>query len=98
MDSNCKECACGSPEECCCDPTTTTNLDGSGLCDFKMELGDQEPNNAVNKTIVNKCFSDPSSIRVRTSRYQTGATTRKCVLTLDGYSYVIGNTNREAAA
>ena len=50
-------------------------------------------NSVVNKTLVNKCYSDPSSIRVRTSRYQVGATTRKCVLTLDGYSYVIGNAS-----
>lgn len=82
-----KECECGSPEDCQCDG------DASGLvAKAEEELVDQVLLLPVNnKTIVNKCFSDPSSIRVRTSRYQTGSTTRKCVLTLDGYSYVIGN-------
>lgn len=92
---HCKDCACGSssPEDnlpcCCCD-------DASRLGEAKVEPGDQVPHNnnaGHNKILVNKCFSDPSSIRVRTSRYQTGATTRKCVLTLDGYSYVIGNAS-----
>ena len=53
------------------------------------------------KDIVHKCHSDPgrailvetetmSVAPVRPLRLPTGGTTRKCVLTLDGYSYVIG--------
>lgn len=47
------------------------------------------------KDLVHKCVSDPGKVVVkgtRTVRYpmQTGGATRKCVLTLDGYSYVIG--------
>lgn len=81
-----KGCECSTPEDCQCDAQST----GLGDCETKVEFVDQVAVNS-GKTLVNKCFSDPSSIRVRTSRYQTGSTTRKCVLTLDGYSYVIGN-------
>lgn len=56
------------------------------------------------KELVHKCASDPGkdgggakSLCGRSiagpaagQRYPSGATTRKCVLTLDGYSYVIG--------
>lgn len=93
----CKECACGSssssPEtnlHCCDDNARTLDIE----CDEKVDQVPVNNNNTgITKTLVNKCFSDPSSIRVRTSRYQSGATTRKCVLTLDGYSYVIGNAH-----
>lgn len=52
------------------------------------------------KDLVHKCHSDPGGggvvSRLRTppprpARHRsTGGSTRKCVLTLDGYSYVIG--------
>lgn len=49
------------------------------------------------KDLVHKCHSDPGKIlanrnAARTARHPSSSTgaTRKCVLTLDGYSYVIG--------
>lgn len=66
------------------------------------ESSDDEPKQDITdsgkvKDLVHKCHSDPGKIvahrpATRTVRYpmtHTGAT-RKCVLTLDGYSYVIG--------
>lgn len=53
------------------------------------------------KDLVHKCHSDPGKIlanrnAARTVRHPMSSTgaTRKCVLTLDGYSYVIGK-NKE---
>lgn len=49
------------------------------------------------KDLVHKCNSDPGGITnnrnspcIRAVKYPIAGVTRKCVLTLDGYSYVIG--------
>lgn len=66
------------------------------------ELEQDVPQGGKVKDLVHKCHSDPGKIlanrnAARAARHpmtSTGAT-RKCVLTLDGYSYVIGE-NKEA--
>lgn len=51
------------------------------------------------KELVHKCHSDPGGGQAlggapRTQRHRsTSGAPRKCVLTLDGYSYVIGKTH-----
>lgn len=57
---------------------------------------DASGNLTADKELVHKCHSDPGGGRAlgaapRTQRYRsTSGVARKCVLTLDGYSYVIG--------
>jgi hypothetical protein len=55
------------------------------------------------KDLVHKCPSDPGNniklsrpiFQAASSQPSTSATTRKCVLTLDGYSYVIGKNTQK---
>lgn len=53
------------------------------------------------KDLVHKCVSDPGNVLAhrgaRMVRHPTQAAgaTRKCVLTLDGYSYVIGKDRKK---
>lgn len=43
------------------------------------------------KELVHKCNSDPGGKKENSQpRLRSSSTSRKCVLTLDGYSYVIG--------
>ncbi|CAH2223712.1 jg3733 [Pararge aegeria aegeria] len=58
---------------------------------------DGNSNLASDKELVHKCHSDPGGGRAlgadpRTQRHRSvSGALRKCVLTLDGYSYVIGH-------
>lgn len=62
---------------------------GDGGWNLRMEGRGQQQ--SKEKEAVHKCHSDPGggSRRFR-STSGPGPSTRKCVLTLDGYSYVIG--------
>lgn len=59
-------------------------------------------NGGRTKDFVHKCPSDPGNntkpnrpvFQAAASQPSTSATTRKCVLTLDGYSYVIGKKTK----
>lgn len=56
---------------------------------------DGNSNLASDKELVHKCHSDPGGGRAlgatpRTHRNRSVSALRRCVLTLDGYSYVIG--------
>lgn len=72
--------------------------DSSGESDDSSKDSDccHNSKGARAKDIVHKCNSDPGGITqkqsaiIRSIRYPSGSNTRKCVLTLDGYSYVIG--------
>lgn len=80
-----------------CDPESANDsVDDSA----KQE---DDPQGRPGKDLVHKCNSDPGGDRMsgssvsmlgstlsRSLRHHTGGVTRKCVLTLDGYSYVIG--------
>lgn len=83
--------------------------DGVGNESPTQTLSEQRPNRGVRaKDLVHKCPSDPGKIGIsaigtgtrtlhtRSVRNPSGATTRKCVLTLDGYSYVIGEFSFKA--
>jgi hypothetical protein len=69
---------------------------GDSSDDEQIDEYDECPRNT--KDLVQKCHSDPGKFRdkniatARVSRCSNpmSSTTRKCVLTLDGYSYVIG--------
>lgn len=57
--------------------------------------GSVDGNTNVNdKELVHKCHSDPGGGRAlgasRAHSHRSSGALRKCVLTLDGYSYVIG--------
>lgn len=80
--------------------------DGVGKESPTQTLSEMRPNRGVRaKDLVHKCPSDPGKIGIstigsstrtlhtRSVRNPSGATTRKCVLTLDGYSYVIGESS-----
>jgi hypothetical protein len=60
----------------------------SNICwDNKTDVG-------RTKDLVHKCHSDPGKVQAQRQNRQVVAP-RKCLLTLDGYSYVIGKDFRQ---
>ncbi|XP_055681491.1 dual specificity calcium/calmodulin-dependent 3',5'-cyclic nucleotide phosphodiesterase 1-like isoform X3 [Lutzomyia longipalpis] len=88
-----------------CDPESANDS-----VDESATREDDRDQGRTSKDLVHKCNSDPGgertsgsssqfgSVLSRSLRHHTGTVTRKCVLTLDGYSYVIVASSPEGRA